>query len=95
MKGHNNECKNVGDLRHRDGGLNLVGGDEVKEVVKKKLTPDMFGKERLERIEALRRVISKYSVLINGDDGQLITDALAVHASLIRILGVADEEKRT
>ena len=95
MKGHNNECKNVGDLRHRDGDPDLVGGDEVKEVVKKKLTPDMFGKERLERVETLRRVISKYSILFSDEDRILITDALAVHASLIRVLGVTDEEKRT
>lgn len=67
----------------------------MKEVVKKKLTRDMFSKERLERIEALRRVISKYSVLFSDEDRPLITDALAVHAALIRILGVTDEEKRT
>ena len=65
----------------------------MKEVVKKKLTPDMFSKERLERVEALRRVIRKYSVLFSDEDRILITDALAVHASLIRILGVADEKK--
>lgn len=53
--------------------------------VRKKLKPEMFDAERLERIEALRTVIGKYSVLFKGDDGQLITDALAVHAALIRM----------
>ena len=59
----------------------------MKEV-QKKLTPDMFGKERLERVEALRRVISKYSVLFSDNDRELIRDALEVHAALIRILSV-------
>ena len=57
----------------------------MKEV-QKKMKPDMFTGERLERIEALRRVIGKYSVLFKEDDRILITDALAVHAALIRIL---------
>ena len=59
--------------------------------VRKKLKPEMFDAERLERIEALRKVIGKYSVLFKGDDGQLITDALAVHAALIRMV---EEGKR-
>ena len=57
----------------------------MKEV-QKKMKPDMFTGERLERIEALRRVIGKYSVLFKEDDRILITDALAVHTALIRIL---------
>ena len=59
----------------------------MKEV-QKKLTPDMFDAERLAQIEALRRVISKYSVLFSDNDRELIRDALEVHAALIRILSV-------
>lgn len=59
----------------------------MKEV-QKKLTPDMFDAERLARIEALRNVIGKYSVLFSDNDRELITDALEVHAALIRILNV-------
>lgn len=57
----------------------------MKEV-KRKFDADVFSPERLERIDALRNVIAKYRVLFKGDDGDLITDALKVHAALIRIL---------
>lgn len=53
--------------------------------VRKKLKPEMFDAERLERIEALRKVIGKYSVLFSDEDRPLIIDALAVHAALIRM----------
>lgn len=36
--------------------------------VQKKMKPEMFDAERLERIEALRRVIGKYSGMFSGDD---------------------------
>ena len=59
----------------------------MKEVQKKR-TPDMFDAERLARIEALRNVIGKYSVLFSDSDRELIKDALEVHAALIKILNV-------
>ena len=46
--------------------------------VKRKFDADVFSPERLERIDALRNVIAKYRVLFKGDDGDLITDNLAV-----------------
>lgn len=56
----------------------------MKEI-KKRSRARMFGSERRERIEALRRVISKYSVLFKDQDRELITDALEVHAALIQM----------
>lgn len=53
--------------------------------VQKKMKPEMFDAERLARIEALRRVIGKYSGMFSGDDWKLIIDALGVHAALIRM----------
>ena len=53
--------------------------------VTKRLKPELFDVERLNRIEALQKVIGKYSVLFSDEDRPLITDALAVHAALIRM----------
>lgn len=62
--------------------------------VKRKFDSDVFSPERLERIEALRNVIGKYMVLFKGDDGDLITDALKVHAALIRILNAGNKHAK-
>lgn len=53
--------------------------------VQKKMKPELFDMERLIRIDALRMVIEK-SCLIPKNDRELITDALSVHAALIRML---------
>ena len=65
----------------------------MKEV-RGKFKAELFDMDRLERIEALRKVIGKYSVLFKGEDGQLITDALAVHAALIRIVSKGNGNER-
>ena len=57
----------------------------MKEV-RRKFDANVFSPERLERIDALRNVIAKHRILFKGDDWDLITDALKVHATLIRIL---------
>lgn len=57
----------------------------MKEV--RKRNTELFGAERLARIEALQKVIGKYSVLFSDNDRELVTDALKVHAGLIRIFG--------
>lgn len=62
----------------------------MREVTK--MEDDLFGEDRLTRIEALRKVISRTS-LIPSKDRQLIADALRVHSNLIRIL--RKEEPKT
>lgn len=53
--------------------------------VQKKMKPELFDMARLHRIDALRKVIDQ-SCLIPKNDRELITDALSVHAALIRLL---------
>ena len=53
--------------------------------VQKKFDKGLFDQERLERIEALRKVLYQFS-LIPKNDRDLIADALSVHAALIRLL---------
>ena len=52
--------------------------------IRKNLTREMFDPGRLNRIEALRKVIGN-TAMIGSEDRKLITEALAVHAALIRM----------
>ena len=56
----------------------------MKEVRKK---TDRFDPARLAQIKAMINRLDNYKILFDGEDRELITDALQVHAEVLRMIG--------
>lgn len=52
---------------------------------------DMYDPARLDSIEAMVNRLDRYKILFDSEDQAVITDALKVHAALIRMF---EEEKK-